>query len=248
LPYPCPPSPFPAPSPSPFPFPFPFPAPSPFPSPSPFPFPFPFPAVSLDQVPLRVMSGRFRGRNLVSPPGKGTRPSSGRMRIAVHNILGPGGAEGASVLDLFAGTGASGIEALSRGARRALFVERARAPLEALERNLETLGLGDGEARVLRADAAAVLRGGAPLPFEPFDLVFCDPPYEVFDVPAAARSLREGLAALVARGGLAAGAVVVLEHPADRGFAIAPEGLREVDRRRYSAAGVTFYGALAPST
>jgi 16S rRNA (guanine966-N2)-methyltransferase len=166
------------------------------------------------------------------------------MRLAVHNILGPGSAEGASVLDLYAGTGASGIEALSRGALRALFVERSRAPLEALERNLATLGLGPGEARVLKADAAAVLRGPVPLPFEPFDLVFCDPPYEAFEVPAAARALREGLASLAARGGLAPGAVVVVEHPAEGGFPVPPGGLREVDRRRYSAAGVTFYGPV----
>jgi 16S rRNA (guanine966-N2)-methyltransferase len=192
-------------------------------------------------MPLRVMSGRFRGRKLLAPEGKGTRPSSGRMRLAVQNILGPGGAEGASVLDLYAGTGASGIEALSRGARRVLFVEQAGGALQALERNVQSLGLGPGEARVLRADAAGALRTGVPLPFEPFDLVFCDPPYELFQVPAAERGLREALAALASRGGLAPGATVVVEHPAEGGFGATPAGFREVDRRQYSAAGVTFY-------
>ena len=190
------------------------------------------------------MSGRFRGRPLASPRGRATRPSSGRVRLAVHNILGPGGAEGASVLDLYAGTGASGIEALSRGARRALFVERERAALEALDRNLRDLGLGPGEARVLRADAVAALARGGPLEFEPFDLVFCDPPYEVFQDAVRERGLREALGALARRGGLAPGGILVVEHPAEGGFREAPEGLRERDRRRYSKAGVSMYGTL----
>src|SRR5258706_15184405 len=101
------------------------------------------------------------------------------MRIAVHNILGPGGCEGASVLDLFAGTGASGIEALSRGARRVLFVENDRGALAALEKNLRSLELGPGEARILRGDPAASLRHRPPLDFAPFDLLFCHPPYGV---------------------------------------------------------------------
>jgi 16S rRNA (guanine966-N2)-methyltransferase len=170
------------------------------------------------------------------------------MRLAVQNILGPGGAEGASVLDLYAGTGASGIEALSRGARRVLFVEQAMGALQALERNVLSLGLGPGEARVLRAGVVEALRNGPSLPFEPFDLVFCDPPYEVFQVPAAERGLRVALGALAARGGLAPGATVVVEHPAEGGFRASPAGLREVDRRRYSAAGVTFYGLSSAPT
>lgn len=160
------------------------------------------------------------------------------------NILGPGAVEGASVLDLYAGTGASGIEALSRGARRALFVERAAPALRALERNLETLGLGREEARILRADAVRALRGGVRLEGEPFDLVYCDPPYEVFQDPLRERDLREALGALAARGGLSAAATVIVEHPAGRGFPADPAGLRTVDRRAYSAAGVTL---LRPS-
>jgi len=193
-------------------------------------------------MPLHVMSGRFRGRRLASPAGEATRPSSGRMRLAVQNILGPGGAEGASVLDLYAGTGASGIEALSRGAARALFVERARPALAALRDNLGALGLGPEEARVLATDAVSALRRGVPLDFEPFDLVFCDPPYEVFRTPATERILRDALGTLASRGGLTGRGKILVEHPAERGFGAPPKGLREIDRRRYSAAGLTIYG------
>ncbi len=191
-------------------------------------------------MPLRVMSGRFGGRKLASLPGTDTRPSSGRMRLAVGNILGK--VEGASILDLYAGTGASGIEALSRGAARALFVERARPARENRQRNLGTHGRGKDQARVLGTDVISALRRGVPLEFEPFDLVFCDPPYEVFRTPLAERSLRDALGALASRGGLAPGARVIVEHPEERGFGAPPAGLALLDRRRYSAAGVTIYG------
>jgi len=162
------------------------------------------------------------------------------MRNALMNILGPARVEGASVLDLYAGTGASGIEALSRGARGALFVETARPALEALGRNLETLGLGAPEAQVLRRDVLAAL-GGPRLPGAPFGLVFVDPPYEVFRTVPGEQSLRAALARLAASGQLAPGAVVVVEHPSPGGLRATPVGLVLLDRRRYSAAGVTLY-------
>ena len=193
-------------------------------------------------MPIRVISGRFGGRKLASLPGTDTRPSSGRMRLAVQNLLGPGGSVGASVLDLYAGTGASGIEALSCGAVRALFIERARPAREVLERNIETLGLKKEEARVFGSDVISALLRGVPLDFEPYDLVFCDPPYEVFRTPVAERSLRDALGVLNSRGGLAPGARVIVEHPEERGFGAPPAGLVQIDRRRYSAAGVTIYG------
>jgi 16S rRNA (guanine966-N2)-methyltransferase len=168
------------------------------------------------------------------------------MRLAVLNILGAEALAGASVLDLYAGTGASGIEALSRGARRAVFVESARPALEALARNLETLGLGREEGLVRPGDAVRILRAGPSLPFEPFDLVLCDPPYELFRDPRAAAGLREALGALVARGGLAPGGTLVAEHPGERAFGPAPAGLVLTDRRRYSAAGVSFFRLPAP--
>jgi len=189
-------------------------------------------------MPLKVIGGRFGGRALEAPPGKGTRPSSGRTRLAVMNMLGRSGVEGASVLDLYAGTGASGIEALSRGAARCVFVERDRAALASLRRNIESLGLREAEAHVLAADAAGALAAG-PLDGEPFGLVFCDPPYEVFRGAAAERALRLALGALAARGGVAAGGALVLEHPANGGFHTPVPGLSEVAQRRYSAAGVS---------
>lgn len=194
---------------------------------------------------LRVVGGRFRGRRLASPRGRGTRPSSARVRNAVMNILGSERLAGASVLDLYAGTGASGIEALSRGARRCLFVESARPALDALRRNLGTLGIGPGEARILAADAVRTLSRGAGLAGEPFDLVLCDPPYAVFGDAVAEGALREALGDLVRRGGLAEGAVLVVEHPAGKGFRAAPGGLAVTDTRAYSAAGVSLLTPLA---
>ena len=197
-------------------------------------------------MPLYVMSGRFKGRRLASPAGRDIRPSSGRMRIAVMNILGHAAVSGASVLDLYAGTGASGMEALSCGARRVLFVEQARPALAALERNIEALGLGREEVRVLRSDTARALGGRLPLEFAPFDIVFCDPPYEVYRSAASAHSLRVGLGSVVGRGAFSPGGTLVVEHPAAVGFGAPPAGLVEVDRRRYSAAGVSFF-RLRPS-
>jgi 16S rRNA (guanine966-N2)-methyltransferase len=112
---------------------------------------------------------------LHAPSLPGLRPTSDRVREAIFDILySRGGVEGRSVLDLFAGTGALGIEALSRGARRAVFVERDRKAAAAIERNL-ALVAGDGrpDAQVVRSDAAGYLRRSG----EHFDVAFCDPPY-----------------------------------------------------------------------
>lgn len=122
---------------------------------------------------MRVVAGRFRGRPLDSPPGRDTRPTSDRVREAVFNALGSLDAiAGATVLDLFAGTGALGIEALSRGAARCTFVETDRAALRALKANLARFGLGPPEATVMVGDALrhAASAGTA-------DLALLDPPY-----------------------------------------------------------------------
>jgi 16S rRNA (guanine966-N2)-methyltransferase len=127
---------------------------------------------------VRVIGGRARGRTLQAPVLPGLRPTSDRVREAIFDILySRGGVEGRSVVDLFAGSGALGIEALSRGARRAVFVERDRQAAAAIERNLAAVHDPEDdpqETEVVRADAETYLRRRP----ERFDLAFCDPPYD----------------------------------------------------------------------
>lgn len=131
---------------------------------------------------MRVVAGTARGRRLVSPPGSTTRPTSDRVREAVFDMLvsldaaGLTRIEGAEVVDLFAGTGAMGIEALSRGAARATFVEWDREAAAVIERNLAATGVEQGT--VVRRDVAVFLRSPAITSRTgPFDVAFCDPPY-----------------------------------------------------------------------
>ena len=121
-----------------------------------------------------MIAGELGGRRLKAPPGRRTRPTSDRVREALFSMLGP--LQGASALDLFAGSGALGIEALSRGAAAAVFVERDAAAAAALRENLGALGLGPERAELRRADALAALRSAARRD-EKYDLVFVDPPY-----------------------------------------------------------------------
>ena len=124
---------------------------------------------------MRVIAGRFGGRRLVAPKGRSTtRPTSDRVREAIFSMLGD--LHEARVLDLFAGTGALGIEALSRGAARAVFVERDPAALAALQANLRALELDEHEAEVRRGEALAALRSARERA-ETYDLVLIDPPY-----------------------------------------------------------------------
>ena len=123
-------------------------------------------------APMRVVSGELGGRKLVSPDGTSTRPTTDRVREAVFNALGSAGVlDGALVADLFAGTGAVGIEAISRGAAHCTFVERDRTALRALEDNVDTLDLGE-RSRIMRSDA---LQAAVTLDV---DIVFADPPYD----------------------------------------------------------------------
>jgi 16S rRNA (guanine966-N2)-methyltransferase len=119
---------------------------------------------------VRVVAGEYRGRRLKAPPGSSTRPTADRVREALFSILGDVG--GAVVLDLYAGSGALGIEALSRGAAMATFVDRDERAIAAVRANLEALG---AVATVVRSDAQAFLRGGEGAMY---DLVFLDPPYD----------------------------------------------------------------------
>jgi 16S rRNA (guanine966-N2)-methyltransferase len=176
---------------------------------------------------VRVIAGRLGGRRLVAPSGTSTRPTSDRVREALFSIL--AGVTGARVLDLYAGTGALGIEALSRGAAHAVFVEAHPRATAVLKKNLEALGL-EGDASVLsqRLDRAldAVAKAG------PYDLVLVDPPYA--DVPAAAELLGD----LGARAAFAAEARIVIEHAA--GAPPPPiAGVDVVSERRYGDTGVT---------
>jgi 16S rRNA (guanine(966)-N(2))-methyltransferase RsmD len=141
---------------------------------------------------VRVVAGAFGGRRLSAPAGSATRPTSDRVREAVFSILGP--LDGERVLDLFAGSGALGIEALSRGAEEAVFVERDRRALAALRGNLEALGI-DADVRpgeALRALRDAAARG------EAYDLVFLDPPYR--QAGGLGADISQGLAGLLAPG------------------------------------------------
>jgi 16S rRNA (guanine966-N2)-methyltransferase len=134
---------------------------------------------------VRVVAGEFRGRRLAAPRGALTRPTADRVREALFSMLGD--VSGARVLDLYAGSGALGIEALSRGAGSAVFVDRDPRAVAAIERNLESLGL---EQEVLRQDAVRFLARAEGT----FDLVFCDPPYD--SASRLAGPLAQGLPAL----------------------------------------------------
>ena len=127
---------------------------------------------------MRVIAGRLGGRRLKAPKGVATRPTSERVREALFSMLGE--LAGCTVLDLFAGTGALGIEALSRGARMVVFVEHGERATRALTENLRALEIGAGEAEVRRIGALAALRS-AQMRKETYDLVLIDPPYEQAD-------------------------------------------------------------------
>lgn len=126
---------------------------------------------------MRVVAGEFRGRRLVSPSGRAVRPTKDGVREAIFGMLQSMGAlQGATTLDLFAGTGALGIEALSRGAAEVTFVERDGAALRILRGNLDRLGIGEPRARVVAAEVMGWLeRAASQRP--PVDLALCDPPY-----------------------------------------------------------------------
>jgi 16S rRNA (guanine966-N2)-methyltransferase len=183
---------------------------------------------------MRVVGGRLRGRNLASPASQAIRPTADRLRESLFNILvhaydNP--VEGARVLDLFAGTGALGIEAISRGAAFALFVDNGAEARALLRSNVEALGLG-GATKVFRRDATNL---GPAHPVEPFSLVFLDPPYGKGLAEQALASLRDG-------GWLVPGALLVVEEGKAAEFA-APEGFAELERRAYDDTELVFLKA-----
>lgn len=187
---------------------------------------------------MRITGGRLRGRNLTAPDDERVRPTSDRVRQAIFNILlhndfGTGfSLEGAKVIDLFAGTGALGIEALSHGAAFALFVDDNAESRALIRTNVEAFGL-TGVTKIWRRDATDLgpLNTGAGGPFE---LVFLDAPYRKGLTEKALASLRDG-------GWLVAGAVIVAETAAGETFA--PEGFAAPDTRVYGETAVHIFGA-----
>jgi 16S rRNA (guanine966-N2)-methyltransferase len=189
---------------------------------------------------LRIVGGAFRGRVLMAPMDRATRPTADRVREALFDILMSAAlADGAAdlgafaVLDVFAGTGALGFEALSRGAARCAFIENDSNALAVIGENIRKLGVGE-RATLLRFDATK-----PPKPTAPFDLVFLDPPY------------RSGLAmpaldALAKRGWLAPGARAVIEIAAGEPFKLDGSPFAIADERKYGAAKLIFLERTSP--
>jgi 16S rRNA (guanine966-N2)-methyltransferase len=184
---------------------------------------------------MRITGGIFRSRALRAPRGQATRPTSDRVREALFGILASAGVvEGARVLDLYAGTGALALEALSRGAVQATLVESSREALAALRANVASLGVAD-RVRIMASDVRAVVRRND-LAGAPFDLVLADPPWALVDSGAAPHAL----AALVRGEGVSPSATLVLEHAA-RSPAPDIEGLALAETRPYGDTALSFY-------
>jgi len=180
---------------------------------------------------VRIVGGRFRGANLTAPKTQAIRPTSDRLRERLFDILVHGHREALEetrVLDLFSGTGALGLEALSRGARFCLFVEEAAEARGLVRANVEHLGL-TGVTKIWRRDACDL---GRCAPMEPFDLAFLDPPY--------GKGLADrALASMVAGGWLKPGALAVVEETAAVDVVV-PPGYEEIDRRDQGETRVLF--------
>lgn len=174
---------------------------------------------------MRIISGRAKGRILASPPGDTTRPTSDKIRGSVFNIL-FSRVEGASVLDLFGGTGALALEAVSRGAKRAVIVDCDRRALEAIRRNADNVG---GDIEVIKGDSLKI----APRLTGRFDIVFLDPPY------ALTGAYSSVIEALISCGRLNPGALIICERARSRQIAY-PDGVSKYDTREYGDTAVDF--------
>ncbi len=186
---------------------------------------------------MRVIAGKFRGRKLKSPSGLKTRPTADRVREALFSILG-GIVPGSRVLDLFAGTGALGLEALSRGAERAVFVENHVPAAAVIRENIATLGLRE-RSEVIVADYRDALRRLGERG-ESCDLVLADPPYQDTGKDGPYRgeiilSLIEASATLRKNG------LVVIQHPHQGESAASPPRWRWVQSKKYGRTGLTIY-------
>jgi 16S rRNA (guanine966-N2)-methyltransferase len=189
----------------------------------------------------RVVAGAARGRRLAVPPGHGTRPTSDRAREALFSTLESmlGSLAGARVADLYAGSGAVGLEALSRGASHALLVEADHAAARTVRTNVEALGLPGAEVHAGRVERMAARPAGDP----PYDVLFVDPPYDLPD-----DDLRGVLSALRDHGWVAAGAVVAVERATRGGTWRWPEGYEPDRSRRYGEATLWYGRAAQPGS
>lgn len=180
---------------------------------------------------MRIISGSARGRKLFAPSGEETRPTADRIRESLFNILGPKVFD-ARVLDLFGGTGAMALEALSRGAAHAVIVDSAQDAIRVIQRNAQNVLKDDyaSRVRILRTDyrsAIGSLNGST------FDLVFLDPPYRMVDAYA------DAIARLRAANALAEGCLILAEHAREREIAL-PAWVEIVDTRSYGVTSVEF--------
>ncbi len=182
---------------------------------------------------MRVIGGQFRGRRLIAPGGLATRPTADRVKESIFNILGAG-VRHKRALDLFAGSGALGIEAVSRGAASALFLDQGKPALFAIQGNIRSLGL-QGQTRLIRWNILKNLNCLISFP-QGFNLIFMDPPYGIDAVPPTLRHL-------AASGALAPDAHLVIEHRAGEGIDPAAPYVT-VDQRRFGKTLVTFIDAM----
>jgi 16S rRNA (guanine(966)-N(2))-methyltransferase RsmD len=194
---------------------------------------------------MRIIAGSLRSRTLQAPPGLATRPTSDRLRETLFNVIAAriaSNARGAAFLDLYAGSGAVGIEALSRGAARVEFVEKSPAALKVLRGNLGKLGLTAG-FRVHPASVAAFLRraAGTTLKPERYEVLFLDPPYDAAQEYASTLGLLGG----AARGLLAEDAVVIAEHRRKERLDECYGALQRTRLLEQGDAALSFYGVMA---
>lgn len=187
---------------------------------------------------LRVIAGTAKGRTLKAVPGKNTRPTTDKVKEAIFSMIGPY-FDGGTALDLFAGTGGLGIEALSRGVDNAIFIDLEGASVEVIKQNLQAAGMAD-RAEIYRTDAVRAVKALAKRGLK-FGLVFLDPPYRMKDMD-------ELMAELAARGLLEADATIVVEHDAEHRYPEAFAPYRQLKHAQYGDTAVTIYRLVPEET
>jgi 16S rRNA (guanine966-N2)-methyltransferase len=187
---------------------------------------------------VRIIAGKYRGRTLKSPPSLQTRPTSDRLRETLFNILAPR-VEGARFLDLCAGSGAVGIEALSRGAAHATFVDQSRKMYALIETNLHLLNVKDDEAEVVNREALDMLRRRIRSVAEPFDAIFFDPPYNI-DYEEVLDYLAANTKTFLSEDG-----VVIVEHHKKKALPEESGGLKKYRVIKQGDSVLSFYAQRA---